>query len=341
MFQTEPIHALQSLASEGMTAFMLGVTALGYSWALIPILLVIAFGVDFRRGFVLVQIVVWNGLLTDVLKAAFALPRPEAVDSTLLRPGDPDPEIVPFERMGAPAFWAGLPAEVVGHYRALGEFSYGMPSGHCSVTTAMWSSAAALFRKPWLWLLALALIVLMPLSRMYLARHFIADVLGGIGLGMFVFSIGWAIAIRPIADRERRSVLEMIPMSAPALRAFLYLATPPLAALVLDAGHEGALRIFGINLGLWLLTRTGLPLGGGTLQHRAARVLLSFALYLVSDRLLTSVLEQLLGESDVLEAAIQCVSAFVTVWGTTIVCYRVGLYRRGAPGVGLLETPSA
>ncbi len=338
MFQTEPIHALQSFASEGLTAFMLGITTLGYAWALIPILLVIAFGVDFRRGFVLVQIVAWNAVLTDVLKAAFALPRPEAVDSTLLQPGDTDPEIVPFARMGASSFWAGLPAEVVAHYRALGEFSYGLPSGHCSVTTAMWTSLAALFRRRWLWILTLALILLMPLSRMYLARHFIADVVAGVAVGLLVFAIGWAVAIGPLVDPGRRSLVARIPVPRPALRTLLYLGPPPLAALVPGAEIESVLRIGGINLGLWLLTRNGLPLDGGTLEQRAARVLLAFALYLVSDRLLTLVLERLFGESDLLSASIQGVSAFVLVWGTTVVCYRTGLYRRGEAGVGLLGT---
>ena len=179
MFQTEPIHALQALESDLVTTFFVAVTSLGYSWMLIPILLVIAFGVDFRRGFVLVQIVIWNGLLTNLLKATFALPRPEAVDSTLLQPGDDLPEVAPFARMGAAGFWSGLPGEVVAHYRALGEFSYGFPSGHTSVTTALWTSVAALFRRPALWLWAAVLIALMALSRMYLARHFVADVLGG------------------------------------------------------------------------------------------------------------------------------------------------------------------
>ena len=35
------------------------------------------------------------------------------------------------------------------------------------------------------------------------------------------------------------------------------------------------------------------------------------------------------------------VSAFALVWGTTNVCYRVGLYERGEPGVGLLEREGA
>lgn len=337
MFQTEPIHALQSFASDGMTAFMLAVTTLGYAWMLIPILLVIAFGVDFRRGFVLVHVVVWTGLLTGVLKNAFALPRPEAVDSTLLQPGDDYPESTPFVRGGAPGFWDGLPTDVVAWYRGQGDVSFGMPSGHCSMTTALWGSTAALFRDARVWTLAATLILLMPLSRMYLARHFLADVLGGIGVGLAVVGIAWTLAIRPLGSPGRPSPLARIALEPSLLRALLYLGTPLLALLLPGADAGIVVRIFGIQAGIWLLTRYGLPEGGGSVKVRAARVLMAFALYGISDRLLTASLEYAFGESDALEMAIQGFSSFVLVWGGTMLCYRTGLYRRGEPNRGLLE----
>lgn len=336
MFQTEPIHALQSLASDSMTAFMVGVTSLGYTWALIPILLVIAFGFDFRRGMVLVQIVIWNGLLTNLLKATFALPRPEAVDSTLLQPGDDLPETTPFTRMGAASFWGGLPTEVVTYHRGLGELANGFPSGHTSVTTALWLSVAALFRRGTLWLWAAVLIVLMALSRMYLARHFLADVLGGFALGLTVFGVAWAIAVRPLAEPGTPSILERITLRPDALRALLYLGAPLAMMLIPGADVENLMRLLGINLGLWLLTRDGLPLDGGTPGMRVTRVLLAFALYGVTDPLLSSVVESALGERRALEYGIQALSSFLLVWGAPRICYRIGLYQRGAPGVGLL-----
>ncbi len=341
MFQTEPIHALQSLASEGMTAFMLAVTTLGYAWILIPMLLVIAFGVDFRRGFVLVLTVAWTGVLINVLKTAFALPRPESVDSTLLQPGDDDPEIIPFERMGAPGFWEPLPTEVVSYYRGLGDVSYGLPSGHVGITTVMWGAIAMLFRKRWLWALAFTLVVLMPLSRMYLGRHFLADVLGGFVVGLLVLGVAYSAAIRPLSEPGHSPVLQRaiqrLTLPPGSLRTFLYLLLPLLVALVPGAELDSVLRLMGLHAGLWLLTRGGLPVGGGSLGARAARVILAFALYLITGRVLTTALEAVLGESEILEAVIRAVSAFVLVWGTTVICYRIGLYERGEPGVGLLE----
>lgn len=327
MFQTEPIHALQSLASGGLTAFMLAVSSLGYAYTLVPILVVIAFGIDFRRGFLLVQIVLWTAALTEVLKAAFALPRPDAVDSTLLQPGDDRPEIAPFERRGAPDFWAGLPADVVAYYRGLGEFSYGFPSGHCSVTTSLWGSAALLFRERWLWFLSLSLIVLMPLSRMYLARHFLAGVLGGVTVGLLVIAATWRLTLAPARDRAWSELKRLL----------IYLAPPLLVAPLPGMGEETVMRLLGVGLGLWLLTRGGLPRDGGEPRTRFLRVLLAMALYALTNRVLGAGLELSLGESDLGEAVVEGASTFVLTWGTPALSYRLGLYERGEPGQGLLK----
>lgn len=324
MFQTEPIHALQSFASEGLTGFMVGVSTLGYSWMLVPILVVVAFGLDFRRGFVLVQIAVWNGLATDVLKEYFFLPRPEAVDATLLQPGDAEPEIAPFVRMGAPGFWEPLPEEVLSYYRASGEFSRGFPSGHVSITTALWGSMALIFRKPALLALALTLIPLMMLSRMYLARHFLADVLGGVVVGLLMIGAAVLVLRRlPLPPFGRVSVS---PTAGPTLLFFFGL--PFLAAFVPGADLEDVLRVFGINMGLWLILRRGLPDDAGTPGQRFSRVLIAVVTYFAVQRGFTGLGETVLGESDLLESVVEGVSAFALTWGATELSLRLGLYRR-------------
>jgi membrane-associated phospholipid phosphatase len=334
MFQTELIHALQAFASEGMTGFMLAVSSLGYPYTLVPILVVITFGIDFRRGFLLIQVVLWNAAFTEFLKAAFALPRPDAVDSTLLQPGDDLPEVYPFERRGAPSFWAPLPADVVAYYRGLGEFSYGFPSGHCSVTTSLWGSAALLFRERWLWFLSLGLIVLMPLSRMYLARHFLAGVLGGTTVGLLVIGVAWYVAIGPVA-RGRSSRLARR-FETEAGRFALYLAPPLLVTLVPGVELVSAVRLVGLGLGLWLLTRIGLPVEDGSLANRFFRVVLAVVLYGLVNQGVGGLLESWLGERDTLEALVEGASGFVMTVGTVVLSYRLGWYRRGEPGLGLL-----
>ncbi|MBN1484543.1 MAG: phosphatase PAP2 family protein [Chloroflexia bacterium] len=63
---------------------------------------------------------------------------------------------------------------------------YGFPSGHTQTAVVIWGYLAARFRRSWLWVLAGLLMVLIPLSRMYLGVHFPSDVLGGYLIGLAV-----------------------------------------------------------------------------------------------------------------------------------------------------------
>lgn len=61
--------------------------------------------------------------------------------------------------------------------------SGGFPSGHTQNPLAVWGYLAAKVRRTWLWIVAGLLIVLIPLSRLYLGVHFPHDLLGGYVIG--------------------------------------------------------------------------------------------------------------------------------------------------------------
>jgi membrane-associated phospholipid phosphatase len=61
--------------------------------------------------------------------------------------------------------------------------SGGFPSGHTQNTLAVWGYLAAKVRRTWMWIVAGLLIVLVPLSRLYLGVHFPHDLLGGYIIG--------------------------------------------------------------------------------------------------------------------------------------------------------------
>ena len=81
MFQTEPIIYLQSLGNEWFTFLMILITTMGSSSFLIAITIITTFGVDFKKGFLLYQLLLWTGMITEVLKALIAFPRPDFVDN--------------------------------------------------------------------------------------------------------------------------------------------------------------------------------------------------------------------------------------------------------------------
>ena len=60
---------------------------------------------------------------------------------------------------------------------------YGLPSGHTQSAVVVWGYLGSQFRKKWLWVVVALLVVLIPLSRVYLGVHFPHDLLGGYVLG--------------------------------------------------------------------------------------------------------------------------------------------------------------
>lgn len=89
-------------------------------------------------------------------------------------------------------------------YEAVGG---GFPSGHTQNTLVVWGFMAWQFRKKWLWVVAVLMIALVPLSRIYLTMHFPHDILGGYALGaillfLFLTVAPWienALTVRPMA----------------------------------------------------------------------------------------------------------------------------------------------
>jgi len=69
------------------------------------------------------------------------------------------------------------------------ETSFGIPSGHAQIATGLWGMAAAQTRRKWAWLVAILLIFMIGISRLYLAVHFPHDVLLGWAIGVLVL---WA-----------------------------------------------------------------------------------------------------------------------------------------------------
>jgi membrane-associated phospholipid phosphatase/putative flippase GtrA len=59
----------------------------------------------------------------------------------------------------------------------------GFPSGHTQGAVVAWGYLASQCRRTWLWIVAGLLMVLIPLSRVYLGVHFPHDLLGGYLLG--------------------------------------------------------------------------------------------------------------------------------------------------------------
>jgi membrane-associated phospholipid phosphatase len=176
LFGTAPIKWLQARGSRTVTAVMNGISLVGYTRVYVAIAIALAFLVRLRAGAALLVLLALTGVLTDGAKVLVSSPRPDAVDTGVRT-------LSAIETM-AESFRSNSAAASVD-----ADDGYGFPSGHVAATTAFFFGLLFLFRWPWAWKAMLVAVPVMALSRVYLGRHFIGDVLGGFGVGVIAVSI--------------------------------------------------------------------------------------------------------------------------------------------------------
>ena len=66
---------------------------------------------------------------------------------------------------------------------------YSMPSGHAQMAVVAWGAIAMRVRKTWFWIVAVAIMLLIGFSRVYLGVHFPTDVLAGWVIGTILLLI--------------------------------------------------------------------------------------------------------------------------------------------------------
>jgi membrane-associated phospholipid phosphatase len=107
------------------------------------------------------------------------------------------------------------------------ETSFGLPSAHAQNAVVVWGLLAAWIKKTWAWVLAILIMLMIGLSRIYLGVHFLGDVLAGWLVGALIL---WAF-LR--LERPLLAWLARLPVSGQILAALIAsLALILLGALV-------------------------------------------------------------------------------------------------------------
>jgi membrane-associated phospholipid phosphatase len=288
MFQTEPVLFLQAFSSAWVTRVAILVNALGYAQIQLPCVLIVVFGINLRRGFLLMQAMLWNAALTNFLKGAFGLPRPADVDDAvrLLPEGVPAQHL--YAGRGATGFFSLPPADVVDHYRSVRGYSYGPPSGHVSSIMTLWGTIAALFRRGSLVTLAATLVILTGATRVYLGRHFPGDVLAGAVVGLLPVLVVWRLV-----TMDRTAAGALLRSAWP--RTVWLLFAPWILLWVPGVELGVPAQLFGLGAAYLLLRARGLPIEGGTLGQRAARLALAALVLAIALKGLAPLLRDWLG----------------------------------------------
>jgi membrane-associated phospholipid phosphatase len=334
MFQTEIHVTLQAFSSDFLTWLMRQVTASGYYFFVITMVIAVMFGFSLRKGFLLFQIIAWTAVASEMAKRLFGLPRPFFVDSRVdcLEPGWD--AATPFRAMGGKGF-LDLPARpAIDAFRLQG-LNFGMPSGHASGAVALWGGLAVISRKRALAWFAPFMVALIALTRLYLGVHFLADILGGILLGTLVLLAAWKL-IGTGGERFFAAARVGSASSLPGVVYFFFLFVLPLL-LALLAGISANLAGFyvGLNAAFTLAERTGLPDDRGSIWTRLARVLLGGLLFWVLSLLLRHGVSLLpaVTASRWGMFLVSGLGSFLTLWGGLWLFRHLGLYRQPAPPV--------
>lgn len=254
MFDTALNMWLQSLATPEFTTAMSVVSLVGSFPGSVAIATVWAFGWRLREGVLLLLTLALTAVLTTAVKASYGAPRPDVADARVQTLGGI--QGVPYDGTGIRAM----------------EDAFGFPSGHTAAAVALTLGGARLLGWPWLLAAGCVWVPLTALSRLYLGRHFLGDVLGGLGLGVAAVLLSTPVwkYVRAAPDSRGRSWPSMLVVGALGL-AVLSLTTGTMRAI--DAS-----RLIGFGLAAAVLFRREALWTSPSWRRRLVRILLSLVL---------------------------------------------------------------
>jgi membrane-associated phospholipid phosphatase len=229
----EFIRTVQLVHGPALDAVFKGITFMGEEEFFLILLPLILWCVDFAVGARLALVFLLSAYTNAGLKDLFAHPRPFELDPT------------------------------VKLHKAEG---YGLPSGHSQSAVVVWGTIAAGFRRTWLWVVAVLLMVLVGFSRIYLGVHFPTDVLGGWAVGA-VYLMG-CLALEP-------RVTAWLHQMGLGAQLVLAVAVPLVLLLVhptADTASPMAV-LMGMGVGIALTRRVAPFSAAGPLWQRAVRFL--------------------------------------------------------------------
>jgi len=335
MFQTEPIIYLQSLGTPWFTFLILLITTLGSSAFLVAIIVIIIFGFSFKKGFLLLQLLLWTGLATEILKMLVAFPRPDFVDNRVLNLEYGIKNTSSFKGNGPEGIFELPDKQTLKAFRIQEAFTlspFGFPSGHVSLTTALWGGSAAVFNSGIIRIFTPLMIIVIAFSRIYLGRHFIGDVLGGVIVGLIFLFIFMRFLKSSLKDDFFKKESFELAFRRQNLLFYSFMFAIPILFTALSLVSADAAGLYlGTNVAYLMIIRTGIPDDTGSTAQKTSRVFIALLLFGVSGLLLYFGFKTPETINDLQFTLIEFLKTFIpasTIWASVAVCTKLGLYKR-------------
>ncbi|WP_440948043.1 phosphatase PAP2 family protein [Methanosarcina sp. T3] len=299
------------------------------------IIIITTFGIDFKKGFLLFQLLLWTALITETFKALIAFPRPDFVDNRVLNLEYGIKNTSPFDVNGETGFFKLPDREVLEAFRLqepLPDSPFGFPSGHVALTTVLWGGTSCVFNSRTVSRLAPAAMLLVAFSRMYLGRHFLGDVLGGAVLGLVILIAFTHFLKSPLKEEffKKESFEPVFRQKNLFIYSIMFVVPVLLGALSLVSGEVTGFFL-GANTAYLLIIRKGLPEDTGDAGQRATRVFIALMLFGVSTFVLDLGFTTVGTASSLGATLIEFLKAFIpalTIWVSAGLCTKPDLYGR-------------
>lgn len=163
------LYMLEKIRVPWLNGLMQAVTELGSETAFLAVALILFWCVSKREAYYLMSVGFIGTIGNQFLKIMCQVPRPWV--------RDPSFTIVESAREGASG--------------------YSFPSGHSQTSVGTFGTIAMTTRKKWVRNLSIAVMIIVPFSRMYLGVHYPSDVLTGAGMALALL-----VVLKPICLRE-------------------------------------------------------------------------------------------------------------------------------------------
>ena len=219
----EFLYLLEKIRLPGLNELMLAVTELGGELPFLVAALIVFWCVDKRQGYYVLSVGFLGTLTNQFMKLWFRIPRPWVLD----------PEFTILEQAREAA--AG----------------YSFPSGHTQNSVGTFGALAVTNKNKWVRGICLALVILVPFSRMYVGVHTPADVLVAAAMAIIFLAV-----LHPVMYKNDGKnipvLLAVMTLLAVAFLLFVELYPFPMDIDLhnLESGVKNAYTLLGSLVGL-------------------------------------------------------------------------------------------